>query len=183
MRGAVDGLRSPHPLGPQLPSVFAEDDLAQRYVAGLDDLFAPLLSVLDCLETYFSAELAPVDFVGWLADWVGAELHGDEPEWQARRAVATATVLHRLRGTRRGLAMAVWLTTGATPELVESGGATWSDRPLGEFPGDREPYLEVVLRVSDPSRVDARRLEALVAAARPAHVPYAVHILEKGTEQ
>lgn len=179
MRGAVDGLRSPHPLGPRLPSVFAEDDLAQRYVAGLDDLFAPLLSVLDCLEAYFSPELAPADFVGWLAGWVGAELHGDESERQARGAVAAATALHRMRGTRRGLAAAVQLATGVAPEIIESGGAAWSERPLGVFPGEPNPRLEVFLKVRDPSAVDKRRLDALVAAARPAHVPYTVHILER----
>ncbi|QXJ21397.1 phage tail protein [Actinomadura graeca] len=183
MRGAIDGLLSPHPLGPRLPSVFAEDDLAQRYVAGLDDLFAPLLAVLDCLEAYFTPHLAPADFVGWLADWVGAELHGDEPEAQARGAVAAATALHRLRGTPRGLATAVRMAFGVTPEIVESGGASWSERPLGAIPGEAEPRLEVVLRVPDPAAVDARRLEALVAAARPAHVPYVVHIVERGAGQ
>jgi phage tail-like protein len=183
MRGAVDGLPSPHPLGPALPAVFAEDDLAQRFVAGLDDLLAPLLSVLDCLEAYFSPELAPIDFVGWLAGWVGAELHGEESERQARGAVAVATALHRLRGTRRGLAQAVQMATGVRPEIVESGGAAWSERPLGVFPGEPEPRLEVFLRVPDPQAVDVRRLDALVAAARPAHVPYVVHVLERGTEQ
>ncbi|RFS83464.1 phage tail protein [Actinomadura spongiicola] len=183
MRGAVDGLLSPLPLGPALPSVFAEDDLIQRYVTGLDDLFAPLLSVLDCLEAYFSPDLAPMDFVGWLAGWVGAELHGEESERQARGAVAAATALHRMRGTRRGLAAAVRMGFGVTPEIAESGGAAWSERPRGEFPGDREPRLEVFVRVPDPSTVDVRRLDALVGAVRPAHVPYAVHVVKKGAEQ
>ena len=182
MRGAVDGLRSPHPLGPRLPSVFAEDDLAQRYVAGLDDLFAPLLSVLDSLEAYFSPALAPIDFVGWLAEWVGAELHGDEPDRQARGAVATAAALHRLRGTPRGLSAAVRLAFGVTPEIVESGGATWSERPLGALPGEPEPRLDVLLRVADPAAVDESRLAALVAAVRPAHVPCTVRVLAKGAE-
>ncbi|MFI0409259.1 phage tail protein [Actinomadura sp. 3N508] len=183
MRGAVDGPRSPHPLGPRLPSVFADDDLAQRFVAGLDDLLAPLLTVLDNLEAYFSPALAPLDFVGWLAGWVGAELHGDETEPQARAAVAKATGLHRLRGTRHGVAAAVLMAFGETPEIVESGGAAWSERPLGAFPGEPEPRLEVFLRVANPSRVDERRLDALVAAVRPAHIPYAVHVLKKGTGQ
>ncbi|TYC14449.1 phage tail protein [Actinomadura syzygii] len=183
MRGGVDGVRSAYPLGERLPSVFAEDELAQRFVAGLDDLFAPLLAVLDNMEAYFSPALAPADFVGWLAGWVGAELRGDEPEEQARDAVAKATGLHRLRGTRHGVAAAVLMAFGVAPEIVESGGATWSERPLGAFPGEAAPRLEVILRVPDPSRVDARRLDALVGAVRPAHVPYAVHVLEKGAAQ
>jgi phage tail-like protein len=177
VRGAIDGLASPHPLGAQLPAVFAEDDMAQRFVAGLDDLFAPLLSALECSEAYLSPSLAPPDFVAWLGDWVGAELRGDEPEWRLRDTVSSAVMLHRLRGTRRGLATAVRLAFGVEPQIVESGGASWSARPLGDFPGEPEPRLEVVLRVPDPSVVDERRLDDLVAAARPAHLPYTIRVV------
>ncbi|MFC5186961.1 phage tail protein [Actinomadura harenae] len=177
MRGGIDGLGTPYALGDHLPAVFADDDLAQRFTAGLDEVFAPVLSVLDCLDAYLSPSLAPPDFVTWLGGWVGAELRGDEPEWQARSVVSTAASLHRLRGTRRGLAAAVRLAFGVEPEITESGGASWSPRPLGDFPGSPEPRLEVVLRVKDPSAIDTRRLDDLVAAARPAHMPYQVHVL------
>ena len=36
MRGAVDGLRSAHPLVDLLPSVYLEDDLARGFTEGLD---------------------------------------------------------------------------------------------------------------------------------------------------
>ncbi|MFC4909637.1 phage tail protein [Actinomadura gamaensis] len=173
----MDGLETPWPLAAHLPGVFAEDDLAQRFTAGLDEVFAPVLSVLDCLEAYFSPHLAPPDFVTWLGGWVGAELSGDEPDLQARGTVAMAARLHRLRGTRRGLAAAIQLAFGVEPEIIESGGAAWSGRPLGVIPGEPEPRLEVFLKVADPGSVDVRRLEDLVAAARPAHVPYRVRVL------
>lgn len=177
MRGAVDGLRTPHPLGELLPAIYAEDEFAQRFVAGLDDLLAPFAGTLDSVEAYFSPALAPDDFLGWLAGWVGAELRGGEPERQVRTAVRTAVALHRMRGTRRGLAAAVRLAFGIEPEIIESGGAAWSERPLGVFPGEPEPRLEVFLRVPDPAAVDMRRLDDVVAAARPAHLPYRIRIL------
>src|SRR4051794_31821685 len=62
MRGSIDGLASSAPLGMMLPAVFADDDLAQRFVAGLDEVLAPILNVLDCLDTYFTPSLAPADF-------------------------------------------------------------------------------------------------------------------------
>ncbi|MEV5570183.1 phage tail protein [Spirillospora sp. NPDC052269] len=179
MRGGVDGLGTPYALGDHLPAVFAEDDLAQRFTAGLDEVFAPILSVLDCLDAYLSPSLAPPDFVTWLGGWVGAELRGDEPEWQARGTVSTAASLHRLRGTRRGLAAAVRLAFGVEAEITESGGASWSARPLGDFPGAPEPHLNVTLRVPDPQAIDTQRLDDLVAAARPAHMPYEVHVVPK----
>ncbi|MGW7416501.1 phage tail protein [Streptomyces sp. NPDC054863] len=176
MRGSVDGLGSSTPLGAMLPAVFADDDLAQRFVAGLDEVMAPILNVLDCLPAYFDPALAPVDFTRWLAEWVGAETDGSEPEPRLRAAVAAAAYLHRVRGTRHGLAETVRLAFGVEPEITESGGAAWSARPLGPFPGEQRPYLHVTVRLADPGPADEHRLSALVAAARPAHMPYTVKV-------
>jgi len=198
VRGSVDGLASSAPLGPTLPAVFADDDLAQRFVAGLDEVLAPILTVLDCLDTYFAPALAPTDFVRWLGGWVGAETDGTETdgtetgggadgsgdfggdragaEARLRAAVAAAAYLHRIRGTRDGLAEAVRLAFGAEPEITESGAATWSGRPLGPVPGEPRPRLHVRLRLPHPTPADAYRLDALVAAARPAHMPYTVQV-------
>jgi hypothetical protein len=201
VRGSVDGLASSAPLGPTLPAVFADDDLAQRFVAGLDEVLAPILNVLDCLEAYFTPALAPADFVRWLGGWVGAETDGTESgglpadpartgdpsdpaeageraraEARLRAAVAAAAHLHRIRGTRAGLAETVRLAFGAEPEITESGGADWSARPLGPFPGEPRPRLHVRLRLPRPTAADTYRLDALVAAARPAHMPYTVQV-------
>jgi phage tail-like protein len=181
MRGAIDGLGTAAPLGAMLPAVFAEDDLAQRFTAGLDETLAPLHLVLDCLDAYLRPSLAPLDFVRWLAHWVGAETDGTEPEALLRAAVATAARLHRVRGTRRGLAEAVRLAFGAEPEITESGAADWSARPLGPVPGEPRPRLHVHLRLPDPTPADHHRLERLVAAARPAHLPFSVRVTATGT--
>ncbi|MGW0085404.1 phage tail protein [Streptomyces sp. NPDC003393] len=176
MRGSIDGLGSSMPIGAMLPSVFADDGLAQRFVAGLDDVIAPLLNVLDCLDTYFRPSLAPLDFVQWLGGWVGAETDGTEPDPRLRAAVAAAAYLHRVRGTRHGLAEAIRLAFGVEPEIIESGGAAWSARPLGPVPGEPRPRLHVRLQTSDPTPADLHRLNVLVAAARPAHMPYTVQV-------
>lgn len=176
MRGSIDGLGSSAPIGAMLPAVFADDDLAQRFVGGLDEVMAPILSVLDCLDTYFRPSLAPVDFAQWLGGWVGAETDGTEPEELLRAAVAAAAYLHRIRGTRRGLAEAVRLAFGVAPEISESGAADWSARPLGPVPGEARPRLHVHLRLPGPTPADRHRLDTLVAAARPAHMPYTVQV-------
>ncbi|MGW0706771.1 phage tail protein [Streptomyces sp. NPDC002643] len=176
MRGSIDGLGSSSPIGQALPAVFADDKLAQRFVAGLDEVLAPILSVLDCLDSYFTPSLAPLDFTQWLAGWVGAETDGTEPDARLRAAVAAAAHLHRVRGTTRGLSEAVRLVFGVTPEISESGAASWNARPLGPVPGDRRPHLHVTLRLPDPTPADEHRLDRLVAAARPAHMPYTVTV-------
>ncbi|WP_228447578.1 phage tail protein [Streptomyces paludis] len=189
-----------------LPAVFADDDLAQRFVAGLDEVLAPLHNVLDCLDAYFKPSLAPADFTRWLGDWVGAGTEGpdtagyavgsggpdlaksplaapgtghpdDTEATVAMRAAVTAAVrLHRIRGTRRGLAEAVRLAFGVEPEITESGAATWDARPLGPVPGEARPRLHVTVRLPDPGPAAEHRLDRLVAAARPAHMPYTVQV-------
>ncbi|MFD3623132.1 phage tail protein [Streptomyces sp. NPDC058698] len=186
MRGSIDGLGSSAPIGAELPAIFADDDLAQRFVAGLDEVLAPFLVVLDNLDSYFDPALAPLDFTRWLADWVGAETDGIETdgapvggltgEHRLRAAVAAATYLHRVRGTRRGLSEAVRLVFGVTPRITESGAAEWHARPLGPVPGDRRPHLHVSLALPRPTAADTHRLDTLVAAARPAHMPYTVEV-------
>lgn len=183
MRGTHPELASAHPLGDQLPAVYADDDFAQRFVEGLDIVLAPIFNVLDCLESYFTPALAPDDFVDWLTTWVGTELDGTESSATRRHAVATAVALHRVRGTRRGLAEAVHLAFGAYPEITESGGAAWSARPLGPFPGSPRPVLRVTLRVPDPAATDPHRLHAVVAAARPAHLPFTAEVTSLPTPE
>ncbi|CAM5324158.1 Phage tail protein OS=Streptomyces tendae OX=1932 GN=GUR47_26275 PE=4 SV=1 [Streptomyces tendae] len=175
-RGSVDGLGSSLPIASMLPAVFADDDLALRFVGGLDDVLAPILNVLDCLDTYFDPALTPADFARWLGTWVGAETDGTEAEPMLRAAVAAAARLHRVRGTLQGLSETVRLAFGVAPEITESGGAVWNARPLGPFPGRPRPQLHVALRLPDPRPVDVHRLDALVAAARPAHMPYTVEV-------
>ncbi len=175
-RGSVDGLGSSLPIATMLPAVFADDDLALRFVGGLDDVLAPILNVLDCLDTYFDPALTPADFAQWLGSWIGAETDGTEPEPMLRAAVAAAARLHRVRGTRQGLSEAVRLAFGVEPEISESGGADWNARPLGPFPGAPRPHLHVTLRLPEPRPGDTHRLDTLVAAARPAHMPYTVEV-------
>lgn len=206
MRGSVDGLGSSAPLGVMLPAVFADDDLAQRFVAGIDEALAPLHNVLDCLDAYFTPSLAPADFTRWLGSWVGAESDGpdaaggadgpadaepakaasappaagrpqDTEATVALRAAVTAAVrLHRIRGTRRGLSETIRLAFGVEPEIIESGAAAWDARPLGPVPGERRPHLHVTVRLPEPDPAAEHRLERLVAAARPAHMPYTVQV-------
>lgn len=187
MRGSIDGLGSSAPLGSMLPAVFAEDELAQSFVGGLDEVIAPILNVLDCLDAYFTPSLAPLDFTAWLGDWIGAEAPSQEDEHSSdaerarhaamlRAAVAAAVHLHRIRGTVRGLAEAVQLAFGVEPEITESGAAAWDARPLGPVPGGRRPELHVTVRLADPGPADHHRLDTLVAAARPAHMPYTVQV-------
>lgn len=177
MRGTNTDPLSPRPLADELPAVYADDTFVQSFATSLDVIVGPMILALDSLDAYFSPRLAPEDFLDWLADWVGAELTGEETVETRRGAVADAVMMHRRRGTAMGLRAAVRLATGVVPEIVESGGSTWSARPLGAFPGHPEPGLRVTLRVPDPDGINRARLDAAVAAAVPTHMPFTIEVV------
>ena len=56
MRTAVPGLVTPHPIGRPLPALYLDDDFTQRLTAGLDEVLAPVLLTLDCLDAYLDLD-------------------------------------------------------------------------------------------------------------------------------
>ncbi|MFJ2437469.1 phage tail protein I [Streptomyces anulatus] len=177
-RAAIPGLPSRYPIGDLLPALYADDDLAQRFTAGLDTVLAPVLSTLDNLPAYFDPSLAPADFLPWLASWVGVEA---DPAWpvELRRAVvARAVELHRWRGTRRGLVERLRLCCGVHADVRDGGGATWSAEAGTALPPP--PTGELLVRVwpvREGVAVDARRVLDVATASCPVHLTCRVEVL------
>jgi phage tail-like protein len=180
---APEVLASPHPLVSLLPGLYQQDDFVERFTGALDTVLAPVTGVLDSCEAYVDPMLAPLDFVAWLAQWVGVELDATWPEDRRRTLVARAADLCAWRGTVRGLAALVEISTGVVPEIEETGGVTWTAEPppAGGLPGSASPALVVRVRVpGGAAPVDPVRLDRLVAGAKPAHVAHRVEVLAAG---
>ncbi len=175
MRSSVPGLGTPYPIGGLMPAVYQEDEFTMRWTAGLDDVLAPVISVLDCLGAYVDPLLAPADFLPWLAGWFGTVLDENWPPARQRAAIARSAELYRQRGTVAGLRALLEMATGGTVEVTDSGGTSWSAAPGSPLPGGAAPRVIIRVRVSDPARADRAALEELLAAVKPAHV---VHELE-----
>jgi phage tail-like protein len=182
MRGIVDGLSSPHPMATALPAIYQEEDpFTVRFTQAFDDSLAPIFSTLDNLPAYFDPRYAPEDFLGWLAGWVAIEL---DETWEVERrrvAVRSGADLLRRRGTAGGLAAEIELATGGQVEIEENGGSGWSLDAGSPMTGSARPALLVRLRVGDPAGVDRDRLERIVDAAKPAHVPHRIEIVGAGS--
>ena len=177
MRGTIPGLGTPHPLGSGLPAIYLEDDLAQRLLAALDEVLAPVLCTLDNLDHYLDPSLAPLDFVEWLAGWVGAAVDESWPPGRRRELVARTVALYRRRGTVGGITEQIELATGGRARVGDSGGVGWSTTPGAALPGTPRRQLAVRVAVPDPAAIDQRKVEALVAAAKPAHVAHQVEVV------
>src|SRR5262249_43431721 len=88
-------LGSPDPIVGMRPAVYQEDEFTGRFTAGLDEVIAPVLAALDCLDAYVDPTVSPPDFLDWLASWVGIRLHEAIPLARRRILVANAVRLHR----------------------------------------------------------------------------------------
>jgi phage tail-like protein len=177
MRGVIPGYASPWATIDRLPGLYQDDQLARELTGALDEVIAPALGVIDNFPAYLDPATTPDDFLDWLAGWVGLLLDETWPIERRRAFVAVAAQLYRNRGTSAGLAMHVRLLTGGEVEIEESGGSSWSATSGGAVPGT--PDFHITVRVKPPAKVkiDTTRLEALVAAAKPAHVTHAVEVV------
>jgi phage tail-like protein len=180
MRGLVEGLPSPRAIGTQLPAALQEDEFCQRMMTAFDDVLAPIFNTLDCFETYLDPQLAPPDFVAWLAGWVGVEIDETWTLDRLRRLIQDAVILYRVRGTAAGLAAHIKLYAGVTPEIEDSGGSDWSETADTPLPGSAQPRLTVRLRVEDPASVRSSTVSRIIDSDRPAHLPFQLEILVHG---
>ncbi|MFJ7209236.1 phage tail protein [Streptomyces sp. NPDC098789] len=180
MRGGVEGLASPYPIGGLLPSVYQEDEFAQRFTAGLDDVLAPVISTLDCLEHYLDPALAPADFLPWLAGWLGVQPGSHPDPARQRLLLAAAGDLYRRRGTAGGLRDHLELAFGGYVE-VEDGTVVTVRTTASPPAGPRGPAgpgrLLLTVRIAPEVPVGHAVIERFVAAAKPAHVPHVVEVL------
>lgn len=177
MRGLVADLPVAHPIGEQLPSLYRNDEFAQQLTGALDEVLAPVFATLDNFGAYLDPTLAPADFLGWLAGWLGVDLDENWTVDRQRELVGQVAGIYRRRGTVGALAQQVALYSGVVPEIEDSGGVTFSATPGGSLPGAGEARLVVRVRVANPDQIDVSRIEAIVAQAKPAHVPHSVEVL------
>ena len=178
MRGTVVGLPTPYPLSGLLPAFLQEDDFTVRLTQGFDDVVAPLISVLDCLDAYVDPLLAPPDFVPWLAAWVGATVDEHWADLRTRQSVLAASSMHRQRGTVDGLRSQLALATGGDVQIEDAGEVRCSVSPTGDD-DQTEPSLAIRIAVDDPGSVRVSVLEELVDGMKPAHVPHVIEVVSR----
>ena len=162
----VDGLVGPETMG-ELAA-----PLLRRFLAGLSDVFDPVLSVLDNMSAYVSVDTAPEGLLEWLAWIVGADTMEEWDRGRRRDVVAAALELHRSRGTIPGIAAVVALYLDLPLEEVvvtDSGETSWDLDPDAGLQ-TRSP---LVVRVSLPpgaqsvSELDRARIGHVLTQSLP----------------
>src|SRR4029453_18833463 len=176
MRGRIDALSSPHPLGRALPGAYQQDRFAHHLLSAIDDALAPIFCTLDNLDAYFDPWLTPDDFLAWLGQWGPVLLDGNWPVEQRRAFRPQALQLHRRNGPAAGIRMHVRASINCDVEISDSGGTAWSQQPNSPLPGSSGAYLAVKLIPLQGAEIDPATADAVVAAVKPAHVRHSVEI-------
>lgn len=150
-----------------LPAVYRQGSFADRFVCGFDDVLAPVVEQLDCLDAYFDPATTPVDFLDWMLGWGGLSLPSSVPEAGRRYALWAGTRLQGLRGTRPGLELLAGEVLGTRIQITDSGGTCFGSHP-DDLPEDDEPP-HVHVRVEVPRGMAAYEVKDLVSDWLPAH--------------
>lgn len=177
-RRGVPGLHSPFPLRHQIPPMLQEDPAICAFLDGLDELIAPVISVLDSFDAYLDPQVAPLDMVRYMGGWVLASMDDVWTEETVRRDVSRSAERAKWAGTERALrdrllpyevrGLTVSDPGGIQVETTPTNPATWNS------PGELVVTLSVVPKV--PGQAEIERLERIARTIVPAHVSVRVTV-------
>lgn len=114
-----------------LPAVYREDvvsaDFLSRFLGLFETAWDRIGTEIENIARYFDPESTPatsstpgqIDFLSWLASWLGLALERHWPEDRRRRLVEQAHQLYRLRGTPEGMRLHIELYLGVKPYILE----------------------------------------------------------------
>lgn len=87
-------------------------DFLERFLGNIEGVLTPIEDRIGAAHLLTTPERVPAASLDWLASWVGLALDPSLPERRRRAMLAASAELHRRRGTKAGLEMAIDLATG-----------------------------------------------------------------------
>jgi phage tail-like protein len=131
---ALDAIRVHYPRDSSLqylPAVYRQDstsaDFLDRFLSIFDTLRGSTSHQVTEIAHYFDPRSTPAkaqnaggsDFLSFLASWLGLSLESNWPMHRRRELVCQAHRLFALRGTPAGLRLAIELSAGVKPTILE----------------------------------------------------------------
>jgi phage tail-like protein len=144
-----------------LPAIYAEDEFLGRYLLIFESIMSPIVWMIDNFDFYLSPEVAPEEWLGWMASWFDLLLLPELPEERQREIIRQLGWLFIRRGTRAGLQRLLELYFDVIPEIIE----------------DEMCHFVVRLPLSEnPSELGAETANRLIDSQRPAFAAYTLEI-------
>jgi phage tail-like protein len=146
-----------------LPSIYEDDEFMGRYLLIFESIMSPIIWTIDNFDEYLGADMAPLEWVQWIASWFDVLLLPEIPEARQREILKQMGWLFLRRGTRAGLVRLLELYFGVSVGLTEP-----LDQP-GHF------VVQIPLSQSEV-RVDRETIEYLIRSQTPAFASFDVQI-------
>lgn len=146
-----------------LPEIYQNDDFIPRYLNIIESVITPIIWAIDNLDFYFTPELAPSEWLRWIASWFDILIIPELPIDRQRRIVQQIGWLFLRRGTKGALERLLELYFGVTPEIIE--------------PKDDPCHFIVRLAMSE-SQVKLPRdtVDRLIVSQKPAFASYTLEL-------
>jgi phage tail-like protein len=190
----LPSVRAPHPNGraalpdnvylQYLPQIFRQDPFFRRFLLIFEAILGPLERMVDNLPLYTEPEMAPEEFIPWLAHWVALSLDSAWPLARQRDLINNAVEIYRWRGTSRGLKLHIKTYTSIEPLIQEyragfvlgrESGLGWTTQ-LISTPANALLFV-VTAPISHPRAIDAQVLRTIIEEDKPAHTTYRLRIV------
>jgi phage tail-like protein len=165
----------PELLAPLLGEPLSSDPFLRRLLAIFEPALWPVVETLDSFAAYLDPYTTSEEFLRWLASWLDLALDETWESDRRRRLVASAVVMYRWRGTKRGMLEYLTAYLGTVPEVIdEAQRVEVADEPLvGGEP--IAPMFRVIVNGPAPE-AELSRLRAIVELAKPAHAGYRIEV-------
>jgi len=171
-RGHPDA-RNPFPLESQVPAMIAEDPMIRAFLAGLDEVWAPVVLTLDCFYAYLDPRTAPPDMVAFLGSWILADTADTWDEATLREDVARAHARFALLGTAQGVRDRLVPREAESVDIDDPGATLASTMPTNpqDWIDPADPIVRIRVRTpAGTTDVMKQRLRMLIREFSPAHV-------------
>ena len=170
-RKSIENLETPFPLVNFTPSMLAEDVVVQLFLEALDEVLAPIISVLDCYYAYLDPKLAPLDFVDYMSSWLLVSQMDNWTEDTRRAALSSTISRSRWRGTAKSFEDRLNSLFGIAALVTDSGKvivnaefcdpASWEKAAL--------PAVTVTLPADALHTVTIESIQEALVTVLPAH--------------
>ncbi len=183
-----------------LPEIYEEDELIGRFLMLFESFWTPIETQIGSVPCYFDPDMTPVNFLPWLASWLGLKLDERLSKERQRQLIRSAVSLYRRRGTKQALQEYLEIYTSGKAQIIEHRAHNFClgpDARLG--PGialgrDNMPHtFTVILRLPPIAEGEAedecfqnerarqelerrRAIEAIIETEKPAHTGYTLRI-------
>ena len=180
-----------------LPEIYHENDFLNRLLMLFESFWKPIEGQVSQPDVYFDPSLTPEEFLPWMASWVGISWDENLPAGRKRALLGSAVGLYQSRGTRQALIDTLSLYSGGRVEIIEHraqnfilGRSASLGRTIALGTSNLPHSFIVRVQVGRDELGDQpnsekhyrQRLEAMIAAHKPAHTTFELQLQVAGSE-